>query len=162
MVGRNFDKTDPLYYDQFFSMSEEVTDYEAQLQDDNYGEMIALYGHRIDMYLCSTYDPIPVFGEDPRKRYEIDPFVAKGIWDVTPETLQMGNWGKNTEQESIITMSSDNPNYSSFKVDLKDVLEVWKTTLYMHEEIQEPGLSMQKLSKIVMDLQQEIIKLKGK
>ena len=124
MVGRNFDKTDPLYYDQFFGMSEEVTDYEAQLQDDNYGEMIALYGHRIDMYLCSTYDPIPVFGEDPRKRYEIDPFVAKGIWDVTPETLQMGNWGKNTEQESIIIWFHKNTIKESIKTALLDAGQI--------------------------------------
>ena len=102
MSGYSFDKTSPLYYDQFFGMSQEVTDYEASLQDCNYGEYIGIYGHRLDIYLCSTYDPIPVFGEDPRKRYEIDPFVAKGIWDVTPEVLNMGQFDKNTDQESIV------------------------------------------------------------
>lgn len=101
-AGREYDKTDPLYYDQFFGMSEEVTSYEATLQDDVYNEYIQLYGHRFDVYLCSKFQPEYVFGEDPLKKYLAQPFVAKGIFEVTPETLTIGSWEKNTEQEELI------------------------------------------------------------
>jgi hypothetical protein len=96
------DPKDPSYYKQFFGYDEENTPYEADYQDCIYGEYIQIYGHAFDVYLCSTYDPIPVFGEDPVKRYTYEPFLANGMWDVTPETLVMGQFGKNTDQESVI------------------------------------------------------------
>jgi len=99
---RIFDNTDPTYYKQFFGFDAENTPYEASLQDCVYGEYLQIYGHAFDVYLCSTYDPIPVFGEDPVKRYTYEPFLANGIWDVTPEVLNMGQFGKNTDQESVV------------------------------------------------------------
>jgi len=101
-AGRIFDPTDPTYYKQFFGFDAENTQYEADYQDCIYGEYIQIYGHAFDVYLCSTYDPIPVFGEDPRKRYEVDPFLANGIWETTSETLNMGSFGKNTDQEVVV------------------------------------------------------------
>jgi len=101
-AGRSFDPKDPNYYKQFFGFDQENTSYEADLQDCVYGEYIGIYGHSFDIYLCSTYDPIPVFGEDPRKRYEIDAFEANAIWEVTPESLVTGQFSKNTDQEAVI------------------------------------------------------------
>ncbi len=95
-------QTDPLYYDQYYGMTKQKAPCEADAQDDIYGEYIGIYGGLIDIYLCSDYDPIPVFGEDPVKKYEIEPFQVKGMWDLTPEVLKMGRFGKNTEDEVII------------------------------------------------------------
>jgi len=119
-AGRAFDSTDPTYYKQFFGFDAENSSCEANLQDDVYGEYIQIYGHRFDVYLCSTYDPIPVFGEDPSKRYEILPFLGNGIWDVTPETLNMGSFGKNTDQESLVAWFHKTTINASIKKALLD------------------------------------------
>jgi len=101
-AGQEYDKTDPLYYDQFFGLSKETSPCEATFQDNIFGEYIAMYGKPIDIYLCSHYDPIPVFGEDPVKRYEVAPFTAKGMWDLTAEKLSIGSFDKTAEQETIL------------------------------------------------------------
>jgi len=102
MPEQYFDPDQPSYYRPFFGFSNEETPYEADWQDDNYGEYIQLYGQHFDVYLCTEYNPKRIFGEDPLKKYEADPFVAFGIFDVTPESLQIGNWEKLAEQETIV------------------------------------------------------------
>ena len=101
MAERIFDAHDPSYYRDPFGFTKLDTDYESTLQDDNYGEYIQIYGKHFDVYLCTTYNPKPVFGEDPIKSYGIEPFVAYGMFDETAETMIFGSWDKNTEQEEI-------------------------------------------------------------
>jgi hypothetical protein len=101
-AGRIYDPTDPTYYKSYFGFDAENTPYEAELQDCVYGEYIQIYGHRFDIYLCTHYDPQPVFGEDPVKRYEIPAFLGNAIWEPTPETLNLGQFGKNTETEVVV------------------------------------------------------------
>lgn len=120
MPEQSYDRSNPLYYDQFFGMSEEVSPCEAQLQDDLYAEYISIYGGIIDIYLCSDYEPIPVFGEDPVKKYEIPAIPAKGMWDLTPEVLNMGQFGKNTDQEVIVIWMHKNTVKETIKNALLD------------------------------------------
>jgi len=124
MSGRSYDKTDPLYYEQFFGMSQEVSPCEAEMQNDVYGEIIALYGGQIDLYLCSTYNPIPIFGEDPVKKYLIDAIPSKGLWDPTSEILNFGQFAKNTDQESIIIWFHKDTVKESIKSALIDAGEI--------------------------------------
>ena len=116
--------SDPEAYKPCLGYDAENAPNEASMQDCIHGEYIQIYGHAIDVYLCSTYDPIPVFGEDPLKRYEIDPFLANGMWDVTPESLMMGQFGKNTDQESIIIWFHKTTVKESIKQALIDAGEI--------------------------------------
>jgi len=118
--GRLYKPSDPSYYKSFFGLDAENTPYEAELQDCNYGEFIQIYGHRCDIYLCSQYNPSPVFGEDPVKEYKYAPFLANGIWDLTTETLNMGQFGKNTDQESVIIYFHKNTVKTSIRKILND------------------------------------------
>ena len=102
MPEYEFNPDEPSYYRPYFGFSNEETPYEADLQDDNYGEYIQIYGHHFDVYLMTQYNPNRIFGEDPLKKYEADSFIAYGIFDVTPESLQIGNWEKLAEQEEIV------------------------------------------------------------
>lgn len=60
-----------------------------------------------------------------------------------------------------LILRSDNQSYSPYEVPLEDVREVWKAKLYISNDFPDPEMSLEKLSTIVMDLQQEVIKLKS-
>ncbi len=60
-----------------------------------------------------------------------------------------------------LTLRSDNQAYSPYSVSLEDVREVWKAKLFVSSDFPDPEMSLEKLSNIVMDLQQEVIKLKA-
>lgn len=59
---------------------------------------------------------------------------------------------------------SDNKSYSSYNVSPQDVLEIWEAKAYISIQFPDPKdvneISIEKLTSIVLDLQQEIIKLK--
>ena len=102
MSGRGYDPTDPLYYDDFFGFSAELSECESNLADETFGEIIAIQGFPIDVYICTHFNPMNIFGEDPLKKYLADSFVAKAIWEVTPETLTIGAFEKQAESEEVI------------------------------------------------------------
>lgn len=60
-----------------------------------------------------------------------------------------------------LSLHSDNPAYPPYTVDVADVVEVWKAKSYISQHFPDPEMSMQKLAGIVMDLQKEVIKMKG-
>ena len=60
----------------------------------------------------------------------------------------------------ILNLRSDNQAYSPYDVPLEDVREIWKAKLFISNDFPDPDMSLEKLSTIVMDLQQEVIKLK--
>ncbi|MEO0898418.1 MAG: helix-turn-helix domain-containing protein [Bacteroidota bacterium] len=64
------------------------------------------------------------------------------------------------DAEAYLTLKSDNLAYSPYQIGLKDVREVWKARMYMSADFPDPEMSMEKLSSIVMDLQQEVMRLK--
>lgn len=68
--------------------------------------------------------------------------------------------GKN-EEENRLRLVSDNPIYTPYHVGYDDVQELWKAKIFISSELPEPDMSLEKLSTIVMELQQEVIKLRG-
>jgi len=67
----------------------------------------------------------------------------------------------------ILELVSDNKNYSSYTVDLPDVLEIWEATTFISQNFPEATSNMnensefENLKTIVLELQQEVIRLKG-
>jgi transcriptional regulator with XRE-family HTH domain len=64
-----------------------------------------------------------------------------------------------------IHLVSDNKSYSAYNVNPDDVLEIWEAKAYISIQFPDPKdaeeLSLEKLTGIVLDLQQEVIKLKN-
>ena len=65
------------------------------------------------------------------------------------------------EKERFLLVS-DNKHYSSYEVEYKDVLEIWEARAFISQDFPNPDsdVSLEKLKNIVLDLQQEVIKLK--
>ncbi|MEM7368573.1 MAG: LexA family transcriptional regulator [Bacteroidota bacterium] len=68
---------------------------------------------------------------------------------------------KDREGNPILQLKSDNPAYPPYEIPLEDVREVWKARLFMSNEFPDPEMSLEKLSSIVLDLQQEVIRMKS-
>lgn len=68
------------------------------------------------------------------------------------------------EENGKLFLVSDNKSYAPYQVDAKDVLEVWESKAFISIDFPEADgkndLSMEELSGIVKNLQNEIIKLK--
>jgi len=70
------------------------------------------------------------------------------------------------EENGKLYLVSDNKFYSPYEIEAGEVLEVWEATAYISTnlpdpmESSEPEVSFDKLKEIVLDLQQEVIKLK--
>jgi transcriptional regulator with XRE-family HTH domain len=65
------------------------------------------------------------------------------------------------EDEGKFILHSDNPAYLPYTVPVEDVMEMWKAKAFISMSFPDPEMSLQKLAGIVMDLQQEVIKMKG-
>jgi transcriptional regulator with XRE-family HTH domain len=61
----------------------------------------------------------------------------------------------------VFTLKSDNTSYSAYDVNVSDVREIWKARMFMSDDFPQPDLSIEKLSSIVMNLQQEMLRMKG-
>ncbi len=69
-----------------------------------------------------------------------------------------------TDENGYLFLVSDNKAYSPYKVNAGDVLEVWEAKAFLSMDIPEHAddqMSFDDLKNIVLDLQQEIIKLKN-
>lgn len=60
-----------------------------------------------------------------------------------------------------LLLKSDNMAYPAYSIEVDQVREIWKAKMYMSADFPDPELSLEKLSAIVLDIQQEMIKLKG-
>ncbi len=68
------------------------------------------------------------------------------------------------EEHGKLFLVSDNKAYSPYEIAVGDVLEIWEAKAYLSMELPEHSeeeMNFEKLTNIVMDLQQEIIKLKS-
>ena len=92
---------DPFFYDRYFLIEDPDGDNESRMFDDHIEQYVGLYGNMTDVYIVSSYNPCPVFGEDPSKGWELPPLRAKAIFDPTRETMKYGTYGRNTEDEMI-------------------------------------------------------------
>lgn len=73
---------------------------------------------------------------------------------------------KYADNPELFCFASDNRQYSTYDVNGKDVLEVWEAKAFISMEFPEHGeedeFTLRRLADIVLDLQQEVIKLKEK
>ncbi len=71
-----------------------------------------------------------------------------------------------TDDKKSIQLVSDNTAYTPYLTRVEDVLEIWEAKAYISLDFPDAdssgGMSLQKIAGIVMDLQQEVIKLKYK
>ncbi len=71
-----------------------------------------------------------------------------------------------TEERGALYLVSDNRQYSAYEVPVEEVSEVWEAKAYISssfpDESSAPSLSLEKLTEMVMELQQEVIRLKSK
>ena len=71
-----------------------------------------------------------------------------------------------SDNPELFCMVSDNRKYSTYDVNGNDILEIWEAKAFISMQLPDPEtdetLSLQKLGEIVLDLQQEVIKLKGR
>ena len=65
------------------------------------------------------------------------------------------------KNEGKLFLHSDNTLYAPYSVPIGEVLEIWRAKAYISMEFPDGEMSLQKLAGIVMDLQQEVIKIKG-
>ncbi len=64
------------------------------------------------------------------------------------------------QNEGKLYLHSDNTLYPPYSGPVGDVLEIWRAKAYISMEFPDGEMSLQKLAGIVMDLQQEVIKIK--
>ncbi|MEL6676763.1 MAG: LexA family transcriptional regulator [Bacteroidota bacterium] len=64
--------------------------------------------------------------------------------------------------DPAFTLVSDNAAYGPYEIKIEDVREIWKAKMLISDEFPDPSMSLEKISSIVLDLQQEVIKLKGR
>ena len=67
------------------------------------------------------------------------------------------------EENGKLFLVSDNKVYSPYEIEIGDVLEVWEAKAFISVSFPEPDgeMTLEKLTGIVIDLQQEVIKLKS-
>ena len=68
-------------------------------------------------------------------------------------------------KEGFVTLISDNRNYPPYDINVADILEIWDASLFISKEITDSGSATQNqefenLKDIVMNLQQEVMKIK--
>lgn len=61
-----------------------------------------------------------------------------------------------------LVLRSDNPSYSPFEIDIDDVLEIWQSRLFISYATPEGNVNMEKMMGMLMELQQEVMRLKEK
>ena len=70
------------------------------------------------------------------------------------------------EENGKLFLVSDNKTYTPFEVAVEDVLELWEAKAFISLQFPDPetkvDMTLDKLTNIVMDLQQEVIKLKSR
>lgn len=62
--------------------------------------------------------------------------------------------------ESALRLHSDNPMYQPYEVPLADVVELWEAKAYISTSFPMAEISLDRLTSLVLDLQQEVQKLK--
>jgi len=71
-----------------------------------------------------------------------------------------------SDNQELFCLASDNRQYSTYDMDAKEFLEIWEAKSFISMEFPDPEeeneMTLKRLADIVLDLQQEIIKLKDK
>lgn len=64
------------------------------------------------------------------------------------------------KSEATLRLHSDNPVYQPYELAVDNIYEIWEAKAYISNSFPIADFSLSKLTSIVMDLQQEVIKLK--
>lgn len=66
------------------------------------------------------------------------------------------------ENEPVLKMVSDNPNFEPYNLSIKDILEVWKAKAFISTRFPEPEnhISIEKLSEMLTELQKSMNQLR--
>ena len=71
-----------------------------------------------------------------------------------------------SDNQELFCFASDNRQYSAYDISGKDIVEIWEAKAFIGLEFPNPGeeeeFTLKRLADIVLDLQQEVIKLKDK
>ena len=69
------------------------------------------------------------------------------------------------KENGKLHLVSDNRSYSPYDIEADDVFEIWESKAFISmnfpDEKPDPNMTIDQLSNIVMDLKQEITKIKG-
>lgn len=67
------------------------------------------------------------------------------------------------EENGKLFLTSDNKLYSPYEIDVNEVIEIWEAKAFISVSFPSPDneITLEKLTGIVIDLQQEVIKLKN-
>jgi transcriptional regulator with XRE-family HTH domain len=66
------------------------------------------------------------------------------------------------KEKGFLTLVSDNPAYSTYELPADDILEVWESKAYLSTQFPQSQMSIEKLTTMVMGLQDELGKIKKK
>ncbi len=73
---------------------------------------------------------------------------------------------KYADNPELFCFASDNRQYSTYDIEGSDIVDIWEAKAFISMELPEPEdegeFTLKKLADIVLDLQQEVIKLKDK
>jgi transcriptional regulator with XRE-family HTH domain len=129
---------------------------------------------------------LPIFTNGTYRAFEIN---GDSMLPIAPGSIIIGqymdNW-KNvkddktyilvTKQEGIVykrvfntiktkgtlTLVSDNPAYSTYEVPADDIMEVWEAKAFLSTQFPDSQMNMEKLTSLVLDLKDELSKIKKK
>lgn len=62
--------------------------------------------------------------------------------------------------KGVLTLASDNPVYEPYDIEGDEILEVWEAKAYISTDFPKPEMSLQKLTHLVVDLKEEMKKIK--
>ena len=69
----------------------------------------------------------------------------------------------NIQQNKTLTLRSDNVDYPAYTINIDDVVEVWKAKVFISKESSSAQkMSLEKLTNMVLDVQQNVMKLQSK
>jgi len=146
--------------------------YQAGFSDPEYLEELPRF--QLPMLPPGTYRAFEITGDS--------------MLPITPGTIIIGEYVDNwetlkdgscyivvSEQDGIVykrvfnhiqskgqlALHSDNTLYAPYSIGINDVIEIWRAKAYVSMNFPDGEMNLQKLAGIVMDLQQEVIKIKG-
>ena len=61
----------------------------------------------------------------------------------------------------FLLLRSDNPSYNDYEVPAEEIRELWRARMFMSTDFPDPDISLERLTSIVMDLQQEMLQMKN-
>ena len=100
--------------------------------------------------------------ESPADIKEGKPYILL----TTSEGIVFKRIFRENSEENTMELVSDNKFYQSYDVNTEDIMEIWEAVMYISQNFpdpsSDPGTDIENLKNIVLDLQQEVIKLKDR